>query len=223
MRDRKTPAVANSHEPEPEAEDRACGRHRGRREPQCGADHDHGGAGQGGDGVKIGAQTVGTSVRSTSRVMPPPMPVSMPRSAAITGLSPKASAFWAPATAKSASPAASNRSTGVLSRSTYGGPPEGKKSGEQRNRQIAPVADCRGRRRADQQVAGNASGIARRKRQDQNSEQIEPVRDPRHRAADREYKSADEIKHQQQRCRPGLSHSKPRKTLWRQPSPRRDD
>src|SRR5271167_2130306 len=54
--DRKTPAAANSHEPEPEAEDRAGDRHPGRREPQGGADHDHGGAGQGSDGVKIGAQ-----------------------------------------------------------------------------------------------------------------------------------------------------------------------
>ena len=49
--------------------------------------------------------------------MPPPIPVSMPSSAAMTGLSPKASAFCVPETAKSASPAASNRSTGLRSRS----------------------------------------------------------------------------------------------------------
>src|SRR5580704_14884922 len=54
--DRKVPAAANSHEPEPEAEDRAGNRHRGRREPRRGADDDHGRAGQSGDGVKIGAQ-----------------------------------------------------------------------------------------------------------------------------------------------------------------------
>jgi hypothetical protein len=39
-----------------EAENRAGNRHRGRREPQRDADHDHGRAGQGGNGVKIGAQ-----------------------------------------------------------------------------------------------------------------------------------------------------------------------
>jgi hypothetical protein len=51
--DRKVPAAANSHEPEREAENRAGNRHRGRREPQRGAAHDHGRAGQGGNGVKI--------------------------------------------------------------------------------------------------------------------------------------------------------------------------
>src|SRR5260370_23224603 len=54
--DRKVPAAANSDEPEPEAEDRPGNRHRGRREPQRGADHDHGRAGQGSEGVNIGAQ-----------------------------------------------------------------------------------------------------------------------------------------------------------------------
>jgi hypothetical protein len=63
--------------------------------------------------------------------------------------------------------------------------------------QIAPVADRRRRHRADQQVATNAPGIARRKRQDQNPEQIEPLLDPRRCAAQREHKSTDEIKHQQ--------------------------
>jgi hypothetical protein len=36
----------NSYEPEPEAEERAGDRHRGRREPQGSADHDHGCTGQ---------------------------------------------------------------------------------------------------------------------------------------------------------------------------------
>ena len=54
--DRKVPAAANSNKPEPEAEDRTGNRRRGRREPQRGADHDDGRTGQGGDGVKIGAQ-----------------------------------------------------------------------------------------------------------------------------------------------------------------------
>ena len=36
------PTAADSHEPEPEAEDRPGNRHRGRREVQRGADHDHG-------------------------------------------------------------------------------------------------------------------------------------------------------------------------------------
>src|SRR5205807_1850354 len=54
--DWKLPAAANCHEPEREAENRAGNRHCGRRKPQRGADHDHGRAGQGGNGVKIGAQ-----------------------------------------------------------------------------------------------------------------------------------------------------------------------
>ena len=53
--DRKTPATANSHEPQPEAHDRASDRHRGHRQPQRGPDYHHSGAGQDGDSIKIGA------------------------------------------------------------------------------------------------------------------------------------------------------------------------
>ena len=102
--DRKVPAAANSNKPEPEAEDRTGNRRRGRREPQRGADHDDGRTGQGGDGVKIGAQDGGDLASSTSRVMPPPIPVSMPRSAAMTGWSPKASAFCVPAPQRAPAP-----------------------------------------------------------------------------------------------------------------------
>src|SRR5436853_109357 len=52
--------------------------------------------------------------------MPPPIPVSIPRSAAMAGLSPKARAFCVPATAKSPSPTASNRGTGLPSRAIPG-------------------------------------------------------------------------------------------------------
>jgi hypothetical protein len=38
LRERNVPAAAKSREREPEAENRACNRHRGRREPQCGTD-----------------------------------------------------------------------------------------------------------------------------------------------------------------------------------------
>jgi hypothetical protein len=81
------PAAANCHEPEREAENRAGNRHCGRREPQRGADHDYGRAGQGGNGVKIGAQHDGDLRQEHIAVMPPPIPVSMPRSAAMIGLS----------------------------------------------------------------------------------------------------------------------------------------
>ena len=57
-----------------------------------GPDVDHGRTGQGGHGLKSARSSVGMSA-STSRVMPPPVPVSMPPSAAMTGCSPKASAF----------------------------------------------------------------------------------------------------------------------------------
>ena len=49
--------------------------------------------------------------------MPPPMPLTMPRTAAIGQLIPWSSAFWVPATAKTPSPAASKNWTGCCSRS----------------------------------------------------------------------------------------------------------
>src|SRR5262249_41096819 len=58
--------------------------------------------------------TVGISLTSTSRTMPPPIPVSTPSNIAPTGPASKASALLAPETAKSANPAASNTSTGLL-------------------------------------------------------------------------------------------------------------
>jgi len=123
----------------------------------------------------------------------------------MTGLSPKASAFCVPANREEPQPRGVEQEHRAAQPVDDGGPPECDDSGEQRNRQIAPVADRRWRHRADQQVASNASGIARRKRQDQNPEKIEPVLDPRRCAAQREHKSTDEIKHQQ--CsRPWLSH-----------------
>src|SRR5215471_5873099 len=98
----------------------------------------------------------------------------MPRSAAMTELSPKASAFSVPATAKSPSPAASNRSTGLRSWSMAEGHQKVRVPANTRNRQITPVADRRRRHRADHQVASDAPGITRCKRQDKNPEQIEP-------------------------------------------------
>src|SRR5919199_465527 len=53
--ERKVPAATKSREGEPEAENHACNRHRGRREPQYRTDPNHDRAGQGGDGGKIGA------------------------------------------------------------------------------------------------------------------------------------------------------------------------
>ena len=55
--------------------------------------------------------TAGTLDSRTSRATPPPIPVSMPSSAAITGSRPNTRAFWAPATQNRASPAPSNSRT----------------------------------------------------------------------------------------------------------------
>ena len=54
--DGQLPAALDRHEAEPEAENRANDRHRGGGELQHAADHDHGCAGEGGDGIHIAAQ-----------------------------------------------------------------------------------------------------------------------------------------------------------------------
>ena len=87
--------------------------------------------------------------------MPPPTPVSIPSSAAMTGFSSNATPFCAPETAKSASPAASKTSTGLRKRVDCRIPVESDHAGKQRDRQISPIADRRGRNRSDQDVAGN--------------------------------------------------------------------
>ena len=129
--------------------------------------------------------------------MPPPMPVSMPSSAAITGFRPKASAFCVPATAKSARPAASNIKIGVRSRSISEYQKKVSNPAARADRKIAPVADRGRRNRADQQIARDAAGAGRHEGQDQNAEEVEPAPDARHRAADREDKRAGKVEHQQ--------------------------
>lgn len=64
--------------------------------------------------------TVGISLISKSRTIPPPIPVSIPSNAACTGSMPYVNAFCVPATANSPRPAASNVNTGVRNRSTLG-------------------------------------------------------------------------------------------------------
>ena len=152
--------------------------------------------------------TVGISASSTSRTMPPPMPVSMPSSAAMTGFNPKASAFCAPATAKSASPAASKMSTGLRKRSTDRIRVEGDDAGKQRHREIAPVADRAGGTDPIRTSRVIPPKFAGHKRQDQNAEQIEPALHPRHRPADREDEGAGKIKHKQKRHRGSPSHNR---------------
>jgi hypothetical protein len=57
-------------------------------------------------------------------------------------------------------------------------PVEGHQTSEQRDGNISPVADSCWRDRADQHIAGDAAGIARRKGQSKHSEQIETFLDP---------------------------------------------
>jgi hypothetical protein len=76
-------------------------------------------------------------------------------------------------------------------------PPENEDSGEKRNRQVAPILDSPWRCRTDQQVASDASGVARCKRQDQNSEHVQPLPDSSDSATDSKDKRTDEIKYQQ--------------------------
>ena len=76
-------------------------------------------------------------------------------------------------------------------------PQEGHHTGEERDGHIAPVADSFWRDRADQHIAGEATSIARCKRQHQYTEQIEPLLDPDRRAAERKHERADKVEHQQ--------------------------
>src|SRR5215831_12032157 len=113
--DRKMPTVANSKKPEPEAENRAGDRHRGRLKPQRGADHHNGCSGQSGDGVKIGAQHGGDLGQQHIAGHAAADPGQHAEEGRHDRWNPKVSAFCVPETAKSPSPAASNSSTGLRS------------------------------------------------------------------------------------------------------------
>ena len=116
----------------------------------------------------------------------------------MTGLSPKAIAVCA-GNRKEPQPRGVEQEHRAPQPVDGGGPPEGDDAGEQRHCPIAPVADRCRRHRADQRVASHALGIARRIRQDQNPEQIEPVPDPSRRAAQRKDEGPQKVEHQQER------------------------
>ena len=72
-----------------------------------GDDRDRG-SDEGGDGVSPVLSTEGTWRISTSRSVPPPTPVIVPKITACAGPSPKSKALLAPVTANTLSPTASN-------------------------------------------------------------------------------------------------------------------
>ena len=144
-----------------------------------------------------------------SRAMPPPIPVSMPRSAAMTGLSPKASAFCAPETAKSASPAPSNTSTGLLQRSTH----------RDQQKVITPARSETARYRQSLIAAGGIAPIRRSRVMPPtlpaaNDKTRTPKRSsrrliPSSRTAQRKDKGSDEIEYQQERLHSAQSSREP--------------
>ena len=156
-------------------------------------------AGQGGDGVKIGAQHGGDFGQRARRASCRRRSRSACRASAASdrAAARRRAPFARRQPRRAPAPRRRTAAPGCAAGRCWRVATEGDQPGEQRNRQIAPVADRRRRHRADQHVAGDAAGIARRERQDQHPEEIEPVPDPRHRAAEREDEGAGEIEHQQ--------------------------
>jgi hypothetical protein len=153
-------------------------------------------AGQGGEGVKIGTQHGGDLGQEHVAGHPSADPGHDAEKRRHDGIEPESERLFRASNREESQPRGVEKEHRAAHPVDGGGPPEGEGSNEQRNRQITPVADRRRRHCADHQVASDAPGITRRKRQDQNPEQIEPVLDPRRRTAQREDKGTDEIEHQ---------------------------
>jgi hypothetical protein len=81
----------------------------------------------------------------------------------MTGSRPKASAFCVPENREKRQSRAVEHEHRAAQPVNPGAPVEGDDPGKQRDRQIASVADRRRRHHADQQVAGDTPGVARRK------------------------------------------------------------
>ena len=137
---------------------------------------------------------------STSRSIPPPMPVSIPISAAGTGPRPNASAFSAPVTQNSESPAASSTLTTRSMRPSDRVEEEGDQAGRRRHEEVAPVGERRRRHGADEHVAEEAAPEARRAGQHQHREHVELLADRDQGAGQREHEDAHEVQHDEQRA-----------------------
>ena len=149
-------------------------------------------------------KTAGTRPASTSRAIPPPMPVTMPIRAAGSGVRSKSRALSAPVTQKSASPNASKMLTCRSIRPRAGWKHERDQPGGDRDQQVAPVLERGGRRGADQHVAQEPAAETGRAGQDQHAEDVEALADADQGAGDREHEDADQVQHDQGGGRFGL-------------------
>ena len=87
--------------------------------------------------------TLGTCRISTSRTVPPPTPVTVPRMIACTGPTPISSALPAPVTANRLSPAASSTSIGLVNRLSQPAEQERDQPPAGRHGQVTPVEHLR--------------------------------------------------------------------------------
>ena len=143
-------------------------------------------------------KTVGISLTSTSRTMPPPIPVSMPSSVAATGPAWKASALPAPETAKRRQSGGIEHQHGAAQPVDDSIPKERNQPGKHGNGDISPVADSRWWNRSNHQIARDPARIACREGQYQNTKQIEPVPHRSRRSAERKHERAAKIERHQQ-------------------------
>src|ERR1700730_14400117 len=98
-------------------------------------------------------------------------------------------------------------------------------TGEDRNGDGPPIADCSRRNGSDENVAGNPARGPCGKREHEHPEQVEPVLDPGHRSPEREHERAAEIETYRERddhrdssgdhsaqCRPTVAHAEGNRT-----------
>ena len=126
------------------------------------------------------------------------MPVTAPRMTASTGPTRCCSAVAAPVTQKSDRPAASKTMIERPKRPTVADGEEGDEARPGGDREVAPVAEGRGRD-ADQQVARDPAGEADRDREHDDAEEVEPGAHCGEPAAEPEHERARQVEHEQER------------------------
>jgi NAD(P)-dependent dehydrogenase (short-subunit alcohol dehydrogenase family) len=198
VRHRQMPVVAHRGQPQHEAEQRAGTGHRGAVPAQRIAHHHHGGPGQRRYRIYLGAhhgRDLGQQHVARDAAADPGQHAEQRRHERLHA---EHQRLLGAGHAEQRQAGGVEHQHGIAQVAQARVPEEDQHAGQQRGRQVAPVADRSRRRGADQEVAHDAARIGGNKRQHQHAEQIEPAAHAGHGAAEGEHEGAQQVEGQHQ-------------------------
>jgi hypothetical protein len=195
---RQPPATPDGEVPEEEAEEGPGDRADGAREVQQAGGHDHRCAGQRGGRVQLAAENRGDLRHEHVAQHAPADAGQDAEQDRRDGVEPGRQRLQRTRDREEREPGGIEHQHRAAQPVDDREPEKGDETRRERDADVPPVADRRRRRGAEEDVAGEAADVARRERQHQHAEDIEPVLDARHRPAQSEDERAGQVEHDEE-------------------------